>query len=1049
MNKTLNLIIALKQTGGQVLGQAVTGMGRLNAASRAYHATLAGVNGTANQFTGMLTRMAAILGGAELFRRAAGGASGFNDTVEKSRIGLAALVRTFNDFTDSQGKALSAQDTYTKSLEIAEQIQKRLQIEGLKTTATYQELLRALQEGIGPAFKAGFNPEQVVKFTSQMTQAAAALSLPMDQLGQELRAILDGTIDRNARVAIALGLTNEKIKELTRSGKLFDYLNAKLKEFERAGEDTAKTFSGALSNVADAVQMALGKGFENSFKNTTRFLLELRDAILTIDEEAGTFTFNDRIVAALEQVDTAIGEVISGSGNLKDRMGELAEVFANVAEAGTRVAGAIVKMLSAIGPYLPIITEIVTYTVLLRIALAAVVGLPLALAGQFLAYGAALKALGVTQVVIGGMAGLKAALLGVGGATAALTLQLQGFAAAFAAIGVYHIYQLIKAIWEWRSAANEAQAAQDRLTDSTIRLMDKLKDYANYKPPAGNDIAKKTADELRTLQVETSKARAYLLALQTNLRQKSEETNWLGRPTEEARAAKLALIEVERKLKDVDAARKQLAAELSGQGSTSGGAMTPKPGTAELTDEQKRAIEDQKRLEKELADELIRISGDKWTVLTNQARAHYADQVAMAHGNQDLIAKAEKVFEAELKRINDERAKETLEAAVSSRAARLAAGTQTALDLLEDIYRKGEASLTDYFDRRRALLETQVHLEIAGLKALAEAETDPIKMQELNDRIFEKEEAHRRALIGLARDQAEAEQKIADNRVAAEAILADLRHRAAIGTGTSLDGGFLSELGQMDNRHAEEIQRLRDLNAEKEKIDEAYRLQKLERDRMLVDQELRLNEYRLKATSDLAGGMSALFQALYDGTGQKQKEFFYIAKAAAVAEAIINAYLAYTKAMAQGGLWGKIAAASALASGMVAVAKIQAQTLAVGGPVLGRSPNDRADNIPIWATAGEFMQPVSAVKYYGTSVMEALRQRLIPRDFFARFALPSHHPAMSFTLADGGGVPPSPGAFSLSVPVSISGATNADRLARVLPAEIEETVIRVMRREMR
>ncbi len=55
---------------------------------------------------------------------------------------------------------------------------------------------------------------------------------------------------------------------------------------------------------------------------------------------------------------------------------------------------------------------------------------------------------------------------------------------------------------------------------------------------------------------------------------------------------------------------------------------------------------------------------------------------------------------------------------------------------------------------------------------------------------------------------------------------------------------------------------------------------------------------------------------------------------------------------------------------------------AAGGRVPGYSPNDRADNIPAMLTAGEWVQPVSTVEYYGADVMEAIRKRRIPREAF-------------------------------------------------------------------
>jgi len=56
---------------------------------------------------------------------------------------------------------------------------------------------------------------------------------------------------------------------------------------------------------------------------------------------------------------------------------------------------------------------------------------------------------------------------------------------------------------------------------------------------------------------------------------------------------------------------------------------------------------------------------------------------------------------------------------------------------------------------------------------------------------------------------------------------------------------------------------------------------------------------------------------------------------------------------------------------------------AAGGRIGGNSPTSTADNVPIWATAGEYMQPVKAVQYYGTGMMNAIRNRQIPREAFS------------------------------------------------------------------
>jgi len=73
--------------------------------------------------------------------------------------------------------------------------------------------------------------------------------------------------------------------------------------------------------------------------------------------------------------------------------------------------------------------------------------------------------------------------------------------------------------------------------------------------------------------------------------------------------------------------------------------------------------------------------------------------------------------------------------------------------------------------------------------------------------------------------------------------------------------------------------------------------------------------------------------------------------------------------------------------------------------VKGSSPSDTADNVPIWATAGEYMQPVKTVRHYGVGVMNAIKNRLVPKEIFSGFSLPSFSmPKPSFAMAAGGPV---------------------------------------------
>ncbi|WP_028320375.1 hypothetical protein [Desulfatiglans anilini] len=1024
-SKILQIIIALKQTGAEVLDKTVRGLGRVNAAGQAYRATIAQMNTAQQSFVGGMLRLAALAGGVDIFRRAAASAISFNSTIEQSRIGIAALVRTFNDFTDAEGRAVDATTAYKESVQIATQIQRQLQIEGLKTTATYEELLRALQEGIGPAFKAGFDPQQIVRFTSLMVQAAAGISLPMDQLGQELRAIMDGTIDRNARIARALGLTNEKVKELAKSGELYDYLVGKLKEFGAAGEETAKTFQGATSNLADAIQMALGRGLDDAFNKTTGLLLRLRDAIVTIDEEAGTFTFNDKIVAALARVDEAIANLIEGAGqNLDTWVGRVADIMANLAIAGIRVAEVILKILDTLGPFLPAIVQTVTYMVILKTAFAVFIGLPLTLANQIKALAVALGILKQGASISGVLAALRAALAGVatqaGIAGVALRATLAG-AAAYAAI---QIYKLVRAMQEWRKAAKEAKEAEGELLEATAKNKQKYEAFKDIQIPV--KLEDQTDADLKVIEENLRKAKAYWSAELRELQVQARATNWFGSPTEEARAAQMEIVGVKRRIEELEAAIKKAGGSKID--------MTPK--AAPPDPEEVNKIEaDQKRLQEQLNADLARLDANKWQVLRNQARLHYEAQLAMAHGQKDLLLQIEQNYAASLKRINEEEARETTEARAQSRVTRSEADLSLELAKLEQLYDQGKVSLQAYFTRRRAIIDEQYTTEIESLKALAVLQKDKNELLAIEDQIYEKEIAYKQALIELTGEQTAAEKRLIESKKDLDNLLADMRLRADQGAvGQGLGATFQTELGEMDRRHADERESFMSLLNDKlgaemsyyeqrAAIDELYRIQKQEKDQLLADQEQRLMEARLTMAQDVASGMSEIFGTLYDLTGKSVKELFYLQKAAAIAEAMINAHLAASKALAEGGPYmGPIMAGVQYALGMVRVASIVAQKLAFGGPVrpvrkqtaggriAGSSPTETADNVPILATAGEYMHPVSAVRYYGVRVMEAIRRKMIPRESLQALIQTISVPLMpgppAFALAAGGQISP-------------------------------------------
>jgi len=569
------------------------GLDQANKASQAYHQTLSTLNGTADHFRSTMAGVIATVGGLSLFRAGAAQMISFNSTVEQSQIGIAALLRTFGE---ADGKTMGM----SESMQIATDIQKQLQIEGLKTTATYEQLLKALQEGIGPALKAGFNPEQVVKFTSLMTQSAAALGVPMDQLGQEIRSILDGTIDANSRVAKSLGLTNEKVKEMAAQGKLFDYLSGKLKAFGEAGEAMSKTFSGALSNLKDAVGFAIGTAMEKSFGSTTAFLLRLKDAIVTVDDEANTFTFNEKIEQALARVDVAITKVLDkfSKEELAGMLASFVDLMGTIAVAVIQFVAAMAQLWQTLGPFAPAIAGIIVNFVLWGGAFKALIGLPLELLRQ-------LTALKAVVAVLQGTS-LSAWALGISTKFASLLALMSPLQLAFAGLGAFLVGMKIQ---DWVYKQTEpAERALYQLRGEITATEAKFSQFAAFSPVSKNDLFSKSRADLEKYKQELEGAYRYQVSVVQQLTIASRDTNMFGGLTTEAQQAQVVLGEAKSKLKTLEAAMDDYGDAAKEANSQVAGSATAS--VAKMKEAQGAALEAMKKKYKEYATEVKRLQGE-------------------------------------------------------------------------------------------------------------------------------------------------------------------------------------------------------------------------------------------------------------------------------------------------------------------------------------------------------------------------------------------------------------------------------------------------------
>lgn len=198
-----------------------------------------------------------------------------NAQFESMQTGISALIAVNAQNETSMGRVLTTQEKFNFAQRESANVIELLRKANIQTPATLSELTDGFQAAIGPALKLNWTLDQTVKYTTLMTQAAAAMGMPMNQLAQEMRSVLSGQIDMNSQVARNLGITNEQITQHIKLGDTYSFLMTKLQDFEVAGAQMSSNWEGITSNFKDNFDSIKKKAGENLFIALKTDLIEL------------------------------------------------------------------------------------------------------------------------------------------------------------------------------------------------------------------------------------------------------------------------------------------------------------------------------------------------------------------------------------------------------------------------------------------------------------------------------------------------------------------------------------------------------------------------------------------------------------------------------------------------------------------------------------------------------------------------------------------------------------------------------------------------------
>lgn len=328
-----------------------------------------------------------------------------NAELEQSVLGVGALITALGDVVSPSGLVADNAERLAAAQGEARRQLEFLRVDALKTAATYKELSDTFQVALAPGFQAGLDLDEIRRLTVRISQAAGAIGLPQNQLPEEIRSLLSGTITpRTTRIATSLGITNEDIRKAKEAGTLVDFLEDRFAAFAQAGEEALGTFDAITTNLIDGLSQILRLGGLDFFNTLKASLQEVLSLVATIDD-TGQLVFNEEAVAVVKEITDGLKAAVeeaAGIGEALD-LGDASNIakiigktIAGIAKTSAPILQALLQVLSGVGEVIGFITS-----------LGVVNDLVLSILGRALAIAALLR---TGAALLGGLAIVRGAL---------------------------------------------------------------------------------------------------------------------------------------------------------------------------------------------------------------------------------------------------------------------------------------------------------------------------------------------------------------------------------------------------------------------------------------------------------------------------------------------------------------------------------------------------------------------------------------------------------------------------------------------------------------
>jgi hypothetical protein len=306
-------------------GKAIPMLGQLGLAATGVQAIFGGMAGAINAVLGPLQQLSAEAGR-------------LNKQVAEAGIFAAQSFAILGpDGKLVEGTARQMQMVRSQILKEYKGIQQEVANISGATAGEIYEGFNIILSNIATLGKQG-TTENAAKLATRMAAGMNTLGIPSYQLRQEVNALMMGNIDRNAMMAVKLGITGDDVRQQQAQGTYYDFLMKKLEKLYEGQKVLALSLANVKSNFDDVNEAISSEAGQPLERDTATMMQSI---LVTFKNLQGSFTgFFKSIAEAVGPVLKLFGPVVSILTSIGAAASSVGQIIMDVVGTITAVMGA-------------------------------------------------------------------------------------------------------------------------------------------------------------------------------------------------------------------------------------------------------------------------------------------------------------------------------------------------------------------------------------------------------------------------------------------------------------------------------------------------------------------------------------------------------------------------------------------------------------------------------------------------------------------------------------------------------------------------------------